>query len=137
MHIDEQVSYVVFSPNTAPVNTAPVADDQSVSTPEDTAVAITLTASDAQGDPPMAPFSLTVKYQNGQFALLAEDSVPYVTGRNYQLKIAAQGSSLQVSIDGSPVFSVNDSTFSSGTIALYSWGNSGGHFDDILIESMP
>jgi hypothetical protein len=30
---------------------APVADDQSVSTPEDTAVAVTLTASDAQGDP--------------------------------------------------------------------------------------
>jgi hypothetical protein len=107
-HIDEQVSYVVFSPNTAPVNTAPVADDQSVSTPEDTAVAITLTASDAQGDPSMAPFSLTVKYQNGQFALLAEDSDPYVTGRNYQLEIVAQGSILQVYIDGSSVFTVNE-----------------------------
>ncbi|MDT8302960.1 MAG: hypothetical protein RQ760_15875, partial [Sedimentisphaerales bacterium] len=42
--------------------------------------------------------------------------------------------SLQVSIDGSPVFSVNDSTFSSGTIALYSWGNSSSYFDDILVE---
>ena len=34
-----------------PVNDAPVADSQSVSTPEDTAKAITLTGSDADGDP--------------------------------------------------------------------------------------
>jgi hypothetical protein len=75
-----------------------------------------------------------VKNENGQFTILAQDSVPYVTGKNYQVKIAAQGSSLQVSIDGSPVFSVNDSTFSSGTIALYSWGNTGSYFDDILVD---
>jgi VCBS repeat-containing protein len=35
----------------AAVNDAPVADDQSVSTDEDTAVGITLTASDVEGDP--------------------------------------------------------------------------------------
>ncbi|MBC8470383.1 MAG: hypothetical protein H8D56_13010, partial [Planctomycetes bacterium] len=74
---------------------------------------------------------------NGQFTILAQDSVPYVTGKNYQVKISAQGSLLNVSIDGSPVFSVNDSTFSSGTIALYSWGNAGAYFDDILVESSP
>ncbi|MFH1725630.1 MAG: Ig-like domain-containing protein [Elusimicrobiota bacterium] len=34
-----------------PVNDAPTADDQAVTTPEDTAVAITLTASDIDGDP--------------------------------------------------------------------------------------
>jgi hypothetical protein len=32
------------------------------------------------------------------------------------------------------VFSVNDDTFLSGTIALYSWGNTGSYFDDILVE---
>jgi hypothetical protein len=77
-----------------------------------------------------------VKCENGQFTILAQDSVPYVTGKNYQVKISAQGSLLQVSIDGSPVFSVNDGTFSSGTIALYSWGNSGSYFDDILVEGL-
>jgi len=76
-----------------------------------------------------------VKCVNGQFTLLAQDSVPYVIGQNYQVKIVAQGSTLQVSIDGSPVFSVNDSSLSSGTIALYSWGNTGSYFDDIVVES--
>ena len=76
-----------------------------------------------------------VKNENGQFTILAQDSVPYVTGKSYQVKISAQGSLLQVSIDGSPVFSVNDSTFSSGTIALYSWGNTGSYFDDIMVST--
>ncbi|MDT8303290.1 MAG: FG-GAP-like repeat-containing protein, partial [Sedimentisphaerales bacterium] len=77
-----------------------------------------------------------VKCEDGVFSVLAEDFVPYVTGKNYQVKIAVQGSLLQVSIDGSPVFSVNDSTFSSGSIALYSWGNSSSYFDDILVEGL-
>ena len=76
-----------------------------------------------------------VKCENGVFTVLAEDSDPYVTGKSYQVKIAAQGSSLQVSIDGSPVFSVNDSTFSYGTIALYCWGNAGSYFDDIMVTT--
>jgi hypothetical protein len=76
-----------------------------------------------------------VKCKDGQFSILAEDFVPYVTGKSYQVKISAQGSLLNVSIDGSPVFSVNDSTFSSGTIALYSWGNSGSYFDDIMVST--
>jgi hypothetical protein len=78
-----------------------------------------------------------VKCEDGVFSILAEDSVPCVTGKDYQVKISAQGSTLQVSIDGSPVFSVNDSTFSSGTIALYCWANEGTYFDDILVESIP
>jgi hypothetical protein len=76
-----------------------------------------------------------VKCENGQFTILAQDSVPYVTGKEYQVKISTQGSTLQVSIDGSPVFSVNDSTFSSGSIALYSWGNAGSYFDDITVST--
>jgi hypothetical protein len=42
---------------------------------------------------------------------------------------------LQLSIDGSLVFTVNDSTFSYGTIALYSWGNAGAYFDDIMVTT--
>ncbi|MCP4262232.1 MAG: choice-of-anchor D domain-containing protein, partial [Planctomycetes bacterium] len=75
-----------------------------------------------------------VKCDDGVFTILAEDSVQYTVGQSYQVKISAQGSSLQVSIDGNPVFSVNDSTFLSGTIALYSWGNASSHFDDITVE---
>jgi hypothetical protein len=71
------------------------------------------------------------------FSILAEDSVPYVTGTTYQVGISVQGSLLQVFIDGSPVLSATDGSFSSGSIALYSWGNSGSYFDDILVESSP
>ncbi|MCP4614258.1 MAG: DUF1080 domain-containing protein, partial [Planctomycetes bacterium] len=78
-----------------------------------------------------------VKCEGGVFSILAEDSVPYVTGKEYQVKISVQGNLLQVSIDGSPVFSVTDSTFSSGTIALYSWGNTGSYFDDIFVDGLP
>ena len=76
-----------------------------------------------------------VKCENGVFTVLAEDSDPYVIGKSYQLKIAAHGNTLQVSIDGSPVFSVIDNTFSSGTIALYCWGNTGSYFDDITVTT--
>ncbi|MCP4261956.1 MAG: S8 family serine peptidase [Planctomycetes bacterium] len=78
-----------------------------------------------------------VKCDDGVFTILAEDTIQYAIGQNYQVKITAQGDSLQVSIDGSSVFSVNDSTFLSGSIALYSWGNEGSHFDDIVVESIP
>ena len=90
---------------------------------------------------PLCPYLVVgnrrlVKIENGQITVLAEDFVPYVTGKSYQVKIAAQGSSLQVSIDGSPVFSVNDSSHSSGTVALYSCANAGSYFDDILVEGL-
>jgi len=75
-----------------------------------------------------------VKCENGLFTLLAEDSVPYVTGQEYQVKIAADGNTLTLSIDGNEIFSVNDDTFSYGTIALYCWGNAGAYFDDISVK---
>jgi hypothetical protein len=78
-----------------------------------------------------------VKCEDGVFSIHDEDSVPYVTGTNYQVNISAHGSTLQVSIDGNPVFTETDSSFSSGTIALYSWGNTGSYFDDILVEGIP
>ncbi|MHC4727548.1 MAG: hypothetical protein ACYS17_10005, partial [Planctomycetota bacterium] len=49
-------------------------------------------------------------------------------------EIAAQGTSLQVSIDGTLVLSATDNSFISGTIALYSWGNAGSYFDDIVVD---
>jgi len=75
-----------------------------------------------------------VKKQNGLFTLLAEDRVPYVTDQTYQIEVVAQDTKLEVSIDGMLIFSVIDNSFASGTIALYTWGNAGGHFDDLVVE---
>ncbi|MHC4742172.1 MAG: family 16 glycoside hydrolase [Planctomycetota bacterium] len=74
-----------------------------------------------------------VKKKEGVFTLLAEDSVQYVTGRTYQLRIIARDTSLQVLIDGSVVLSAKDGDLDFGTIALYTWGNVGSYFDDIVV----
>ncbi len=75
-----------------------------------------------------------VKKQNGEFTLLAEDSVVYERNRSYRLEIVVQGATQQLYIDGALVFSVTDSGLNSGSIALYSWRNKGGYFDDIVVE---
>jgi hypothetical protein len=67
--------------------------------------------------------------------LLAEDSVPYVTDQTYEVGILVQGDMLQVIVDGKLVFSETDSSLSSGTIGLYSWGNAGSYFDDIQVNN--
>jgi fibronectin type 3 domain-containing protein len=76
-----------------------------------------------------------VKVNNGVVTLLAEDNVPYVTGQTYQVTVKAQGSSLEVGIDGTPIFMVTDTSHSMGSLALYSWGNQGTLFDDINVTS--
>jgi hypothetical protein len=77
-----------------------------------------------------------VKLVNGVLTVLAEDAVPYVPGQTYLLEIVAQGTTLEVRIDGNLIFPVTDSSFDSGTIALYSWYNQGSTFDDILVEDL-
>ena len=76
-----------------------------------------------------------VKVNNGVVTLLAEDNVPYVSGQTYQVTVKAQGSSLEVGIDGTPIFMVTDTSLSMGSLALYSWGNQGTIFDDIIVTS--
>ncbi|MHC4719828.1 MAG: hypothetical protein ACYSYT_05055, partial [Planctomycetota bacterium] len=75
-----------------------------------------------------------IRKVDGVIKLLAEDAKAYVKGREYQLEVTALGSDLEVSIDGDLVFSVNDNKLSSGTIALYSWGNVGSKFDNVVVE---
>jgi hypothetical protein len=76
------------------------------------------------------------KIRDGVVTVLAQDAVPYVSGRTYGLKITAKGSAIQVHIDGQLIFSVTDSTFAGGTIALYSCYNSGSTFDNLLVEDL-
>ncbi|MDY6838817.1 MAG: fibronectin type III domain-containing protein [Thermodesulfobacteriota bacterium] len=77
-----------------------------------------------------------VKCENGVFTLLAEDSVGYVTGETYEIEVVAEGTTLEVFVDDELVFSVTDQTFTGGTIGLYSWGNRGSLFDNVLVEDL-
>ena len=79
---------------------------------------------------------LLEKVQNGIATTLAQDAKPYVTGQTYNLAITTQGTLLEVRIDGTAVFSATDSTFSQGTVALYSQYNQGGIFDDIGVQDL-
>jgi len=77
-----------------------------------------------------------LKRENGVFKVLAEDSVPYVSGRTYLLEIIVRGNALEVSVDGVLIFAVTDTSFDGGTVALFSWFNQGSYFDDILVEDL-
>jgi hypothetical protein len=68
---------------------------------------------------------------------MAQDSVPYVAGKNYDLEIVAQGSALKVNVDGKAVLSASDTSFKNGTIGLHSHANKGSIFDDVLVEELP
>jgi len=76
------------------------------------------------------------KRVNGVFKVLAQDSAVYSVGRSYAVQISASGSSLKVAIDGATIFSVTDASLNKGTIALYSYYNAGGYFDDIQVHDL-
>ena len=78
-----------------------------------------------------------VKCENGSFTILAEDNVPYVQYQSYQILITATDTTLELAIDGTQIFSVNDSSFPEGTIAPYSCGNVGSHFSNITVLAIP
>lgn len=76
------------------------------------------------------------KVENGALKVLAADSVPYVTGQTYQMEILVQGSMLEIWADRTLLFSVTDTSFNGGTIALYSSWDKGSIFDDILVKDL-
>jgi len=75
------------------------------------------------------------KIENGTTTVLANDAVGYVKGRTYQLQIIAQGVTFRVFIDGAQIFSVADSTFAEGTVAMYS-SNNQASFDNIVVQDL-
>ncbi|MBE0535576.1 MAG: right-handed parallel beta-helix repeat-containing protein [Phycisphaerae bacterium] len=76
-----------------------------------------------------------VRMQNGVASTLAGDSVPYVTGQTYNIKIQVTSSYVTVYVDDNYILQRNDSTFRGGPIGLYCWGNQGTHFDDVVVEA--
>jgi hypothetical protein len=75
-----------------------------------------------------------VKKKNGVFSVLREDHVPYVQGRNYQVRVVALGSNLELWLDGGQIFTATDSELPYGTIGFYTWGNVNSYFDDLSVQ---
>ncbi len=80
-----------------------------------------------------------VKVVNGQVTLLRQDTVPYVPNQKYQVEVLAQGPTLEVRVDGVPLFGgpVVDSALATGSVALYSWGNTGSVFEKVQVSVVP
>ena len=84
-----------------------------------------------------SPGRRLIKREDGLPKILATDALPCIAGRTYLVEILAQGSSLQVKVDGNLAFSVNDQSFKVGTIALHSSMNKPASYDDVLVEELP
>lgn len=78
-----------------------------------------------------------MKVQGGTSIVIQQDSIPYRRSVDHRLDIRALGTSLEVLIDGEVIFSAQDTSFSSGTVALLSHGNAGSYFDDIVVSELP
>lgn len=77
------------------------------------------------------------KVRNGAWTTLWEDTGAYQLNRTYALEIIANGSTLTVKLDGVQLWSGTDTNaLTSGTIALYSWQNTGAEFDNVLVRNL-
>ncbi len=79
-------------------------------------------------------FRRLVKKVGGTFTLLAEEPVGYKTNQWYDLQVVLSGTSISIYIDGQLWNTITDGDLSNGSIALYSWGNNGLYFDDVLVQ---
>jgi len=79
-----------------------------------------------------------MKVQGGTWTVLAEDSVPYVKNRIYQVEINVQGDTLSVRVDGELLFGgfITDSTpILAGSVGLYCWGNNSSFYEDVEVTA--
>jgi YD repeat-containing protein len=77
------------------------------------------------------------KKRNGTWTTLWSDTTAYQLNRTYVLEIIANGSSLTVKLDGVQLWTGNDTqTLTTGTVAMYSWQNTGARFDNVLVRNL-
>lgn len=76
-----------------------------------------------------------VKKVGGTFTVLREDSVRFNTSQTYHLSVRVDGSAITVLIDGVQFYSGTDTSLTSGSVAMYTWRNSGASFDNIVVAA--
>jgi hypothetical protein len=77
------------------------------------------------------------KVRNGTWTTLWSDSTAYTLNQTYVLEIIANGSTLTVKLDGVQLWTGTDTnTLTTGTVAMYSWQNTGAQFDNVLVRNL-
>lgn len=81
-------------------------------------------------------FSTLVQKEAGVETVLATSAGPgYAVGVDTQLKVTVSDNEITVVRDGVTLFggSVSGGDLTEGTVGLYSWGNDGAQFDDVIV----
>ena len=83
-------------------------------------------------------FSTLFQMENGVETTLATASGRgYTLGANTQIEVTVAGGDITVLRDGVDVFgTIQSSALTGGSVGLYSWGNTGANFDNILVTEV-
>ena len=76
------------------------------------------------------------KKVNGTTYLIAQDKSSYAPGRSYNIVARSQGSSIDILVNGSKVFSVFDDSLYYGSIGFYTWSNESVSFDNVNVTAL-
>jgi len=79
------------------------------------------------------PFTRLEKFEDGERTVIDESEWVYEPGKEYQVTFSAIGDELDVSIDGEPVLSGTDRTFSEGLVGFLTYAESGFLVFDISV----
>jgi len=79
-----------------------------------------------------------IAMSNGVATILAEDAFAYNINQIYAFSGSVVNGVINISLGGQPVFSniQGVATLTSGTIAMYSWGNDGSYYDNMQITAL-
>ena len=77
-----------------------------------------------------------VKVVSGVFTSLASNEAGYPSGDWHSVQAKLSGGAVDILIDGTSVFQVNDASLQAGKVALYSWGNTAARFDDVSVTGV-
>lgn len=76
-----------------------------------------------------------VKKVGGVFTVLWEDARRYLLRRSYTITLDCVGQQLTGYLNGSRLFSLDESSFAAGKIGLYCWANRGARFKEVRVSS--
>ena len=80
------------------------------------------------------------KQQDGEWTLLAEDNVPYITNQLYHVMVRMKGATIEVQVDGVSLFGgpVTDGRkpILSGSVGLYTYSNATSEFEAVVVDSL-
>jgi hypothetical protein len=84
---------------------------------------------------PGGPYRRLVKCTGGVFSVLWEDTGPFASGVDHDVRVEARGGDLRVVLDGAQLCSVHDTDHLSGGVALYAWRCKGAAFSGLVVTA--